>query len=190
MQAVDGPRSRTGGAAEEHLRHFDRRWLGNRMWRCRRWPCSSVPFTATHCLFPISCGCIPPVVAVTRSPTAVGFRRGTTSTTQASLRASTKSARVQRLTVQIKSADRALSPLAATTTTSRHWILDPFPPPFYESYLNRPHVQAALGVPLNWTQSSAVVAAAFRDGRLPSTWLARRPCIRPEQWHQSHANVG
>ena len=39
---------------------------------------------------------------------------------------------------------------------------DPFPPPFYEGYLNQPHVQAALGVPLNWTQSSSVVSAAFR----------------------------
>jgi hypothetical protein len=40
---------------------------------------------------------------------------------------------------------------------------DPFPPPFYEGYLNQPHVQAALGVPLNWTQSSSPVSTAFRS---------------------------
>ncbi|KAL9065795.1 MAG: hypothetical protein Q9157_007356 [Trypethelium eluteriae] len=39
---------------------------------------------------------------------------------------------------------------------------DPFPLPFYEGYLNQPHVQAALGFPLNWTQSSGPVADAFR----------------------------
>ncbi|KAK1993374.1 serine carboxypeptidase [Colletotrichum falcatum] len=38
----------------------------------------------------------------------------------------------------------------------------PFPPPFTAGYLNRPHVQSALGVPLNWTGSSAASAAAFR----------------------------
>ncbi|MCJ1448550.1 MAG: hypothetical protein MMC23_009067 [Stictis urceolatum] len=40
---------------------------------------------------------------------------------------------------------------------------DPFPPPFYEGYLNQPHVQAALGIPLNWTQSSGPVASAFQS---------------------------
>ena len=40
---------------------------------------------------------------------------------------------------------------------------DPNPPPWYEGYLNQPHVQAALGAPLNWTQSSGVVATAFRS---------------------------
>ncbi|KAK1980425.1 serine carboxypeptidase [Colletotrichum cereale] len=42
--------------------------------------------------------------------------------------------------------------------------LDPtlFPPPFAAGYLNRPHVQSALGVPLNWTGSSGASAAAFR----------------------------
>ncbi|KAL9619884.1 MAG: hypothetical protein Q9160_005531 [Pyrenula sp. 1 TL-2023] len=40
---------------------------------------------------------------------------------------------------------------------------DPFPAPFYEGYLNQPHVQAALGLPLNWTQSSGPVATAFRS---------------------------
>ncbi len=39
---------------------------------------------------------------------------------------------------------------------------DPFPPPFYYGYLNQPHVQRALGVPVNFTQSSASVARAFR----------------------------
>ena len=39
---------------------------------------------------------------------------------------------------------------------------DPFPPPFYQGFLNQPHVQQALGVPLNWTQSSGPVARAFR----------------------------
>ncbi|GAB7360241.1 hypothetical protein MBLNU230_g8001t1 [Neophaeotheca triangularis] len=39
---------------------------------------------------------------------------------------------------------------------------DPFPAPFYQGFLNQPHVQAAMGVPLNWTQSSGTVAAAFR----------------------------
>ncbi|KAF1988772.1 carboxypeptidase S1-like protein B [Aulographum hederae CBS 113979] len=40
---------------------------------------------------------------------------------------------------------------------------DPFPPPFYEGWLNQAHVQAALGVPLNWTQSSGTVSASFRS---------------------------
>ncbi|KAK2841544.1 hypothetical protein FQN49_006154 [Arthroderma sp. PD_2] len=38
---------------------------------------------------------------------------------------------------------------------------NPFPPPFYMGWLNQPHVQAALGVPLNWTQSSSTVNQAF-----------------------------
>ncbi|KAM5463183.1 hypothetical protein MauCBS54593_007593 [Microsporum audouinii] len=38
----------------------------------------------------------------------------------------------------------------------------PFPAPFYMAWLNQPHVQAALGVPLNWTQSNDVVTTAFR----------------------------
>jgi carboxypeptidase C (cathepsin A) len=40
---------------------------------------------------------------------------------------------------------------------------DPYPFPFYEGYLNQPHVQAALGVPLNYTQSSSAVSRAFRS---------------------------
>ena len=40
---------------------------------------------------------------------------------------------------------------------------DPFPDPFYVGFLNQPHVQAALGVPLNWTQSSGPVSSAFRS---------------------------
>ncbi len=39
---------------------------------------------------------------------------------------------------------------------------DPFPAPFYEGFLNQEHVQVALGVPLNWTQSSEAVSDAFR----------------------------
>ncbi|KAI1149593.1 carboxypeptidase S1 [Nemania diffusa] len=39
---------------------------------------------------------------------------------------------------------------------------DPFPPSFFYLYLNQPHVQAALGVPLNYTGASNAVAAAFR----------------------------
>lgn len=39
---------------------------------------------------------------------------------------------------------------------------NPFPAPFYNTYLNQPHVQSALGVPLNFTQSSSAVASAFR----------------------------
>lgn len=37
-----------------------------------------------------------------------------------------------------------------------------FPPPWYAGYLNQPHVQAGLGVPLNWTQSNSAVSTAFR----------------------------
>ncbi|KAK2007910.1 serine carboxypeptidase [Colletotrichum eremochloae] len=37
-----------------------------------------------------------------------------------------------------------------------------FPPPFTSGYLNQPHIQSALGVPLNWTGSSSASAAAFR----------------------------
>ncbi|KAI2601818.1 serine carboxypeptidase [Hypoxylon sp. NC1633] len=39
---------------------------------------------------------------------------------------------------------------------------NPFPAPFYNVYLNQPHVQSALGVPINFTQSSSAVAYAFR----------------------------
>ncbi|KAL7624533.1 hypothetical protein AAE478_006098 [Parahypoxylon ruwenzoriense] len=39
---------------------------------------------------------------------------------------------------------------------------NPFPAPFYNKYLNQPHVQRALGVPLNFTQSSSAVSSAFR----------------------------
>ncbi|KAJ4302627.1 hypothetical protein N0V90_001516 [Kalmusia sp. IMI 367209] len=37
-----------------------------------------------------------------------------------------------------------------------------FPPPWYEGFLNQPHVQESLGVPLNWTQSNSAVSTAFR----------------------------
>ncbi|KAI1780248.1 serine carboxypeptidase [Hypoxylon cercidicola] len=39
---------------------------------------------------------------------------------------------------------------------------NPFPAPFYNTYLNQPHVQSALGVPLNFTQSSSAVSSTFR----------------------------
>ncbi|KAI0182161.1 serine carboxypeptidase [Hypoxylon sp. FL1284] len=39
---------------------------------------------------------------------------------------------------------------------------NPFPAPFFATYLNQPHVQSALGVPLNYTQSSSAVSYAFR----------------------------
>ncbi|KAI0541759.1 carboxypeptidase S1 [Xylaria digitata] len=39
---------------------------------------------------------------------------------------------------------------------------DPFPASFHYLYLNQPHVQAALGVPLNYTSSSSAVSSAFR----------------------------
>ncbi|KAF2865051.1 Alpha/Beta hydrolase protein [Massariosphaeria phaeospora] len=37
-----------------------------------------------------------------------------------------------------------------------------FPPPWYGGWLNQPHVQRGLGVPLNWTQSNSAVSQAFR----------------------------
>ncbi|KAI4662126.1 uncharacterized protein J4E88_010916 [Alternaria novae-zelandiae] len=37
-----------------------------------------------------------------------------------------------------------------------------FPPPWYQGWLNQPHVQQGLGVPLNWTQSNSAVSRAFR----------------------------
>ena len=40
---------------------------------------------------------------------------------------------------------------------------DPFPAPFYRAFLNQPYVQEAMGVPLNWTQSSGPVSDAFRS---------------------------
>jgi carboxypeptidase C (cathepsin A) len=40
---------------------------------------------------------------------------------------------------------------------------DPFPYPFWVGYLNQPHVQAALGVPLNFTSSSDVVGRVFHE---------------------------
>ncbi|KAI0809456.1 carboxypeptidase S1 [Xylaria sp. FL0064] len=39
---------------------------------------------------------------------------------------------------------------------------DPFPAEFHYLYLNQPHVQAALGVPLNYSGSSNAVSNAFR----------------------------
>ncbi|KAI0202606.1 carboxypeptidase S1 [Astrocystis sublimbata] len=39
---------------------------------------------------------------------------------------------------------------------------DPFPRSFHYLYLNQPHVQAALGVPVNYTSSSGAVSDAFR----------------------------
>lgn len=38
-----------------------------------------------------------------------------------------------------------------------------YPPPWYEGYLNQPHVQTSLGAPLNWSQSSSAVAEAFQS---------------------------
>ena len=38
-----------------------------------------------------------------------------------------------------------------------------YPPPWYAGWLNQPHVQEGLGVPLNWTQSNAASARAFRS---------------------------
>jgi carboxypeptidase C (cathepsin A) len=38
-----------------------------------------------------------------------------------------------------------------------------FPPPWYQGWLNQPHVQQGLGVPLNWTQSISSVSRAFRS---------------------------
>lgn len=40
---------------------------------------------------------------------------------------------------------------------------DPFTFPFYQGWLNQPHIQSALGVPLNFTQSSSAVSSAFRS---------------------------
>ncbi|KAF2715244.1 alpha/beta-hydrolase [Pleomassaria siparia CBS 279.74] len=37
-----------------------------------------------------------------------------------------------------------------------------FPPPWYSGWLNQPHVQQGLGVPLNWSQSTSAVSQAFR----------------------------
>ena len=37
-----------------------------------------------------------------------------------------------------------------------------YPVPWYNGFLNQPHVQQGLGVPLNWTQSSSSVATSFR----------------------------
>jgi len=40
---------------------------------------------------------------------------------------------------------------------------DPFPPQYYQGYLNSASVQAALGVPVNYTQSSNAVYTAFNS---------------------------
>jgi hypothetical protein len=42
-----------------------------------------------------------------------------------------------------------------------HPFADPFPPFFYVAYLNQHHIQRALGVPLNYTDFSPPVRAAF-----------------------------
>lgn len=41
-------------------------------------------------------------------------------------------------------------------------VLDPFPPSTYLEYLNSGEVQAAIGAPVNFTQSNDAVAAAFQ----------------------------
>ncbi|EUC41561.1 hypothetical protein COCMIDRAFT_40298 [Bipolaris oryzae ATCC 44560] len=38
-----------------------------------------------------------------------------------------------------------------------------YPPPWYEGFLNQPHVQQDLGIPLNWTQSNPAVSKSFRS---------------------------
>jgi carboxypeptidase C (cathepsin A) len=38
-----------------------------------------------------------------------------------------------------------------------------FPAPWYAGWLNQPHVQQDLGIPLNWTQSNSAVSRAFRS---------------------------
>jgi hypothetical protein len=38
-----------------------------------------------------------------------------------------------------------------------------YPPPWYAGWLNQPHVQQGLGVPLNWTQSNSAVSRAYRN---------------------------
>ncbi|KAH9872869.1 hypothetical protein J1614_005263 [Plenodomus biglobosus] len=38
-----------------------------------------------------------------------------------------------------------------------------YPPPWYAGWLNQPHVQQGLGVPLNWTQSNSASSRAFRS---------------------------
>jgi carboxypeptidase C (cathepsin A) len=38
-----------------------------------------------------------------------------------------------------------------------------YPPPWYQGWLNQPHVQQGLGVPLNWTQSNGASSRAFRS---------------------------
>lgn len=42
-----------------------------------------------------------------------------------------------------------------------HPLADPFPPQYLTGYLNQQHVQAALGVPVNFTAASDAVYAAF-----------------------------
>ncbi|KAJ3006663.1 hypothetical protein HKX48_009537 [Thoreauomyces humboldtii] len=42
-----------------------------------------------------------------------------------------------------------------------HPAADPFPPEYYTGYLNNQKIQAALGVPVNFTESSNAVYAAF-----------------------------
>ncbi|EMD67611.1 hypothetical protein COCSADRAFT_290988 [Bipolaris sorokiniana ND90Pr] len=37
-----------------------------------------------------------------------------------------------------------------------------YPPPWYQGFLNQPHVQQDLGVSLNWTQSNSAVSKSFR----------------------------
>ena len=43
-----------------------------------------------------------------------------------------------------------------------HPQMDPFPPPYFQGYLNQHWVQRSLGVPLNYTEASVAVADAFQ----------------------------
>ncbi|KAL2043728.1 hypothetical protein N7G274_003247 [Stereocaulon virgatum] len=57
---------------------------------------------------------------------------------------------------QYTSSGRDVYDIAANAT-------DPFPPNYYFGYLSQAYVQAALGVPVNWTQSNSAVFTAFSE---------------------------
>ncbi|KAI9650782.1 hypothetical protein NHQ30_000813 [Ciborinia camelliae] len=44
-----------------------------------------------------------------------------------------------------------------------HGSIDPFPPPFHVGFLNQHHIQRALGVPLNYSDSSSAVRNSFNN---------------------------
>ncbi|EQL30884.1 hypothetical protein BDFG_06750 [Blastomyces dermatitidis ATCC 26199] len=96
------------------------------------------------------------------SRTAAFFPPSGTQITPASTTPSMRFAAPLRTTAPARVAGHIFGTPAATTTTFRRSSRPHSLPHFTRGGVNQEHVQAALGVPLNWTQSNRAVSTAFR----------------------------